>query len=161
MARTRLLVSACLAGEACRYDCRAKPDAAAVAAVRAGEAIALCAEQLGGLPTPRPAAEIVGGDGHNVLAGTAAVVTIEGEDCTDAFVRGAHIVAERAVAAGVTRAVLQARSPSCGAGTIYDGTHAGKLVPGDGVLAALLRSRGIAVTSVRGTSPESSASAPV
>jgi uncharacterized protein YbbK (DUF523 family) len=161
MDRTRLLVSACLAGEACRYDCRAKPDAAAVAAVRAGEAIALCAEQLGGLPTPRSAAEIVGGDGYDVLAGTAAVVTIEGEDCTDAFVRGAQIVAERAVAAGVTRAVLQARSPSCGAGTIYDGTHSGQLVPGDGVLAALLRSRGIAVTSVRGTSAESNTSAPV
>lgn len=146
------LVSACLGGLPCRYDARAKPEPAIVEAVRAGHAIPACAEQLGGLPTPRPAAEIVGGDGQQVLDGSARIVTAEGEDVTDAFVRGAELVAEIASQHGVAEAVLQARSPSCGAGTIYDGSHSGTLTSGDGVLAALLKRNGVPIRVIRGYS---------
>ncbi|MGO2140553.1 MAG: DUF523 domain-containing protein [Leucobacter sp.] len=150
MDRELVLVSSCLAGMPCRYDGNARPDPAIVEAVREGRAIPACAEQLGGLPTPRPAAEIVGGDGADVLDGTAAVVDIHGEDVSAPFVAGAEAVAAIAAERGVTRAVLQARSPSCGCGVVYDGSHSGALVEGDGVLTALLKRRGIEITPVRG-----------
>lgn len=148
------LVSSCLAGLPCRYDARARPDTTVVQAVAAGKAIPACAEQLGGLPTPRPPVEIVGGDGHEVLAGTATVLTVDGDDLTAEFVRGAELVADIAATNGITHAVLQARSPSCGCGTIYDGSHSGALMNGDGVLAAVLKSRGVTVEARRGESPQ-------
>lgn len=148
--RELTLVSSCLAGLPCRYDGRAKPDPTIVQAVREGRAVPACAEQLGGLPTPRPAAEIVGGDGHDVLAGRARVLGQQGKDFTEEFISGAHRVAAIAAEHGITRATLQARSPSCGAARIYDGSHSGTLVAGDGVLAALLRSRGMTIEAIRG-----------
>lgn len=140
------LVSACLAGVPCRYDGGAKPDPAIVRAVAEGRALPACAEVAGGLPTPRPPAEIRGGDGADVLRGTARVVTEQGADVTAEFVVGARRVADEAVARGVRAAVLQPRSPSCGCGRVYDGSFSGGLVDGDGVLAAALRARGIGVT---------------
>ena len=92
------LVSACLAGVPCRYDGGAKPDAAIVRAVAEGRALPACAEVAGGLPTPRPPAEIRGGDGADVLRGTARVVTEQGADVTAEFVDGARRVADEAVA---------------------------------------------------------------
>lgn len=145
-----MLVSACLAGVPCRYDGGALPDAEVVALVAAGEAVAVCPEVAAGLPTPRGAAEIVGGDGHDVLDGRARVVTASGEDCTAAFRRGAALVIAEVTARGLTTAVLQARSPSCGAGAIHDGRFAGRVVPGDGVLAAALVRAGVRVESRRG-----------
>lgn len=111
----------------------------------------MCPEVLGGLSTPRRPAEIVGGDGADVLDGRAVVVTDEGEDVTEEFVAGARAVADLAAEHGIERAVLQSRSPSCGCGSIYDGSFGGTLVDGDGVLAALLVRRGVTVTSIRGT----------
>lgn len=84
--------------------------------------------------------------------GRARVLTLDGRDVTTEFVAGARVVADRASDAGATHAVLQSRSPSCGCGRIYDGTHSGRLVDGDGVLAALLLRRGVAVESRRGSS---------
>lgn len=140
-----VLVSACLAGVPCRYDGAAKPDPAIISMVEAGRAIPVCAESAGGLPTPRPPAEIRGGDGTAVLSGVARVVTVDGEDVTDAFVEGARAVASLARERGARSAILQDKSPSCGARRIYDGTHHGRLVEGQGVLAAVLTAQGIAV----------------
>lgn len=154
MPRDLVLVSSCLAGFPCRYDGRARSDETIIQAVREGRAIPACAEQLGDLPTPRPAAEIIGGDGHDVLGGTAQVVTLGGEDVTAPFVAGARAVAAIAAEQGVTRAVLQDRSPSCGCGVIYDGSHTGELIAGDGVVAALLKEQGVSVTSLRGQHSE-------
>jgi uncharacterized protein YbbK (DUF523 family) len=97
------------------------------------------------LPTPRPAAEIVGGDGSDVLAGRARVLTRDGTDVTDAYVRGARIALEAAQKAGAATAILKARSPSCGRDLIYDGTHSRTLTAGNGVTAALLLAHGITV----------------
>lgn len=140
------LVSACLLGQACRYDGASKPSAAAFAQVEAwraagDEVIAVCPEELGGLGTPRPAAELRGGDGHRVLDGMALVVaTADGSDVTQAFVAGAR--AALAQAPGATSALLKANSPSCGVGvTEIDGQRR----PGDGVFAALLRRSGVAI----------------
>lgn len=151
MSESPFLVSSCLAGVPCRYDGNARPNPEMVRAVQEGRAIPACAEELGGLPTPRPPAELVGGDGADVLRGTAAVVTDAGEDVTEAFVAGARRVVDIAIDTGVTEAVLQAQSPSCGCGIVYNGSHSGALVEGDGVLAALLKQRGIRVTPLRGS----------
>lgn len=140
-----VLVSACLAGRACRFDGSSNEDSEVTRLVAEGRAILVCPEEDGGLGTPRPPAEIVGGDGHDVIAGRARVVTGTGVDVTDAYVEGARKALAAARTVGATRAILKARSPSCGKGAIYDGSFERKLGTGDGVTAALLDKAGIAV----------------
>ncbi|MFF8773160.1 DUF523 domain-containing protein [Kitasatospora sp. NPDC015120] len=144
----KVLVSACLAGVPCRYDGRARTARVVEDLVAGGRAVVVCPEGAGGLPTPRPAAEIVGGDGADVLDGRARVVDAAGTDCTEEFTAGARAALAAAEASGARRALLTARSPSCGCGQVYDGTFGGTLRPGDGVTAALLRRAGIAVDAV-------------
>ncbi len=103
----------------------------------------VCPEEEGGLPTPRPAAEIEGGRGQSVLEGTARVVTKTGTDVTDIYVEGARVAVERAESQGCVAAILKARSPACGCGAVYDGTFSRTLTEGDGVTAAALRGAGI------------------
>lgn len=142
-----ILVSACLAGCACRFDGSASTQDALARLVSEGRAVMICPEEDGGLTTPRPPAEIVGGDGHDVLAGRARVVTDRGVDVTAAYVRGAETALAAARAAGASTAVLKARSPSCGKGVIYDGSFSRSTRPGDGVTVALLQENGIEVVS--------------
>jgi uncharacterized protein YbbK (DUF523 family) len=113
---------------------------------------------LGGLPTPRAAAELQGGDGDAVVGGTgeARVVNIEGEDVTAAYRRGAEAAVAVAKAVGAQRAVLKARSPSCGSSAVYDGTFSRRLVPGRGVTAAALAAAGLEV----GSEEDAAAAAP-
>jgi uncharacterized protein YbbK (DUF523 family) len=143
----RVLVSACLAGRACRFDGSSNPDDFVTRLVASGRAVLVCPEVDGGLRTPRPPAEIIGGSGDDVLAGRARVVTSGGTDVTDAYIAGARRALAMAERSGAKSAVLKARSPSCGRGEIYDGTFSGKTAPGDGVTAALLRAHGIDVLS--------------
>jgi uncharacterized protein YbbK (DUF523 family) len=140
-----VLVSACLAGRACRFDGSADPHDAVGELVAAGRAVLVCPEVDGGLGSPRPPAEIVGGDGGDVLAGRARVVTKGGVDVTDAYVAGARRALEAAQRSGARRAILKARSPSCGRGRVYDGGFTRTLRDGDGVTAALLQAHGIEV----------------
>jgi len=102
---------------------------------------------MGGLPTPRPPAEIVGGDGDDVLEGRARVVSAAGEDVTAQFLAGAREALRLAGAVGAKAAILKERSPSCGSGAIYDGTFRGAVRAGQGVTAALLRRHGVQVFS--------------
>lgn len=143
--RPPILVSACLAGLATTHAGVAKPNAFVMELVRQGRAVLVCPEQLGGLPTPRPAAEIVDGSGSSVLGSSARVVDVEGRDVTANYLRGAREAAKVARLAGCTTAILKARSPSCGHGRIHDGTFSGVLREGDGVTAALLAAQGIEV----------------
>jgi len=145
-----VLVSACLAGRRCRFDGSANPDDEVASLVAEGRAVLVCPEVDGGLGTPRPAAEIEGGDGHDVLAGRARVLTGEGRDVTAQYVKGAERALEAAREAGATRAILKSRSPSCGCGAIYDGSFSRTQREGDGVTAALLREHGIEVGSAEG-----------
>lgn len=144
---TKLAVSACLLGEPCRYNATAKPDAAVRERALSQGAVPICPECLGGLPTPRLPSEIVGGDGEDVLDGRAKVVDKEGRDVTAAFIQGAKEALALCKEAGVQEAVLKARSPSCGVGTIYDGSFSGRCRPGLGVTAALLGRHGIALST--------------
>ncbi|WP_329540778.1 DUF523 domain-containing protein [Streptomyces sp. NBC_01358] len=146
-----VLVSACLRGVPCRFDGQGRASAEMTAALGGRAPVAFCPEAAAGLPTPRRPAEIVGGDGHDVLDGRARVVDDTGHDVTDAFVDGARRALEAAREAGCTEALLMARSPSCGRGAVYDGTFAGELRrEGDGVTAALLERHGIAVRPATG-----------
>jgi uncharacterized protein YbbK (DUF523 family) len=144
-----VLVSACLLGVACNHEGRGSWRAVMQDLEKRYRLVPVCPEVLGGLTTPRPAAEIQGGsgDGADVLAGRAVVTNVAGGDVTAAYRRGAEEAVRIARAAGATRAVLKARSPSCGASAVYDGTFSRRLVPGQGVTAAALRAAGIEVCS--------------
>ena len=132
----------------CRYDGTASPSGPALEAARAGRAIPVCPEIMGGLPTPRPRAEISGGDGAAVLAGKAHVLTEDGRDVTAAFLRGAEEALRLSQLCGIQEAWLKARSPSCGVSCVYDGTFAGRVRSGRGVTAALLSTAGIRLREI-------------
>ena len=100
------------------------------------------------MPTPRPAVEIVGGDGNDVLDGKARVLTADGVDKTEEFLKGAQFALELAQSQSATSVILKSKSPSCGCGEIYDGTFSKILSSGDGVTTALLKRHGIEVISI-------------
>lgn len=147
MKRSPILVSACLAGERCRYDGKDKTCPEVVRLVAAGEAVPFCPEVAGGLMTPRPLAEIQGGDGTDVLAGRARVVNREGKDVTDLYLAGVRAGVELARRLGIRKAILKERSPACGVRAIYDGGFRGGLRSGRGVFAAALEQAGVLVCS--------------
>ncbi len=141
----KILVSACLLGVNCRYDGGNSRDENTIKLHNTDELIPVCPEEVGGLSTPRPPVEIVGGDGNDVLDGKAKVMTVDGEDKTEEFLKGARHALELAQSQGATRVIFKAKSPSCGSGTIYDGSFSGTLISGDGVTTALLKRHGIEV----------------
>lgn len=146
----RVLVSACLIGEPVRYNGAHKGSGHPILTRwRAeGRVVALCPEIAGGLPVPRPPAEIAGGaGGAAVLAGRARVVDREGHDLSPAFVAGAQQAVALARQHGLRLAVLKENSPSCGSATTHDGRFGPGLVPLPGVTTAALRAAGVAVFS--------------
>jgi uncharacterized protein YbbK (DUF523 family) len=113
---------------------------------RDGRLVAVCPEQLGGLPTPRPPAEIADAhDGPAVLDGRGRVIETGGADITSAFVQGAQAALKLALDHGCRFALLTDGSPSCGSGLIYDGSFTGRRHAGEGVAAELLRHHGVTV----------------
>lgn len=144
----RILISACLLGQPVRYDGRglAQTDALLARWQAAGLLVPICPELAGGLGVPRPAAELEAGhQGCDVLAGRAQVRTREGQDQSEAFVRGAEAALALAQREGCRFAVLTERSPSCGSSQLYDGGFGGRLRAGEGVTTALLRRHGLRV----------------
>lgn len=133
-----VLVSACLLGVRCNHLGAANVSPAVVALGETYHLVPVCPETVGGLPTPRPAAEIQA-DG--------AVRTADGTDVTDAYRRGAEHAVRVAVASRAAAAVLKERSPSCGCHQVYDGSFTRTRVAGEGVTAAALRAAGIPVCS--------------
>lgn len=130
-----ILVSACLLGAACKYSGGDNFCPKVAALVKDYQLVPVCPEQLGGLPTPRTPAERQGD----------RVITKDGRDVTDAYSCGAQEAWKLAQLFGCDTAILKARSPSCGARGIYDGTFTGTVIPGSGVTAELLRDAGIRV----------------
>lgn len=124
----KILVSACLLGIACRYDGKMKPNADVIRLGEKYELIPVCAEVLGGLPTPRPPAEIVKNRVFNCM----------GIEVTENYKKGAMAVLDIARKNRCKIAVLKSNSPSCGNKMVYDGTFTGTLVEGMGVLCRLL-----------------------
>jgi uncharacterized protein YbbK (DUF523 family) len=131
-----ILVSACLLGVNCQYNGESDFTRELLEFLKnKGEFIAVCPEVLGGLPIPRDGAEIVG----------KKVKTAVGKDVTKQFLKGAERVLKIAKENNVKLAILKAKSPSCGAGWIYDGTFSQNLIKGDGITAALLKKNKIKV----------------
>jgi uncharacterized protein YbbK (DUF523 family) len=144
----RILVSACLLGAKVRYH---GGDAACDHPILErwrdeGRLVSVCPERDGGLPTPRPPAEIVGGaSGEGVIQRLAVVQTADGTNLSDAFRRGAESALETAKRHGIRVALLKEGSPSCATSYVYDGTFSSTRVAGSGVTAALLESAGVRV----------------
>ncbi len=142
------IVSACLAGENCKWNGKNNLSEAVRKMLERGEAVAACPEMLGGLSTPRKPCGILGGDGADVLDGKASVRSVGGgENFTAQFVKGAEELLKIAKASGADEAILKARSPSCGCGATWklDGNLENHVAEGDGVAAALLKRNGIKV----------------
>jgi len=146
---TLLLVSACLLGAPVAYDGGGRCLEELLPFGARGRVIPVCPEVAGGLPIPRPSAEIVGGSGADVLGGRARIVAVDGADVTESYLRGAEIALAVAERHGCTVALLRERSPSCGVHRIYNGTHSHRQKPGEGVTTALLRQNGVRVYSDR------------
>lgn len=127
-----VLVSGCLAGLQTRYDDSIASSRSCLERLEETTWIPVCPEQLGGLPTPRCAADIVGGNGADVLRGSARVVCKDGTDVTEAFIKGARQVLEIATRQEISAVYLKSRSPSCG-------------VTRQGVTAALLKQHGFSL----------------
>lgn len=141
-----IIISACLCGVNCKYSGGNNYNEKAMGLFQQGKAVMVCPEQMGGLSTPRPPSEIIGGTGADVLDGKCKVMTVNcKDDVTDKFIKGAEEAMRLAKECGASLAILKSRSPSCGHGTIYDGSFTGTKINGNGVAAELLERNGIRV----------------
>ncbi|MFD0826361.1 DUF523 domain-containing protein [Neobacillus sp. M.A.Huq-85] len=142
-----ILVSSCLAGLDVRYNRTNCLNDKISKLVEENKAITICPELLGGFSTPREPAEIIGGNGEDVLDGNAKVVDKSGKDVTQLYIKGAYSTLEQAIELNATLVVLKENSPSCGSSTIYNGEFTEKKIMGMGVTSALLKRNGLKVIS--------------
>ncbi len=133
--KTKILVSACLLGENCKYNGSNNKNEDVIALSEKFQLIPVCPECFGGLPTPRVPSEKRG----------SRVFSKSGEDLTEEFFSGAEKTLYIARESNCSAAVLKERSPSCGFGVIYDGTFSNTLCEGNGITADLLNKNNIAV----------------
>ena len=130
-----ILVSRCLMGDNCRYKGDNCFNDRIAALSERHTLIPVCPEVLGGLATPRSPSERVGDK----------VVSKDGKDVTAEYLAGAEKTLQIARESNVSLCIFKAKSPSCGHGTIYDGTFSGNLIPGEGVTAELMIKSGYRV----------------
>jgi uncharacterized protein YbbK (DUF523 family) len=140
-----ILVSACLLGVDCKYSGTNNLNKKVLETFKNDTLIPICPEQLGGLTTPRTPAEIIAGDGADVISGIAKVMDKDGQNVTGNFIRGAEETLKVAQLLNCKKAVLKAKSPSCGCGHIYDGSFSHTIRSGNGVSTQLLIDNGIEV----------------
>ena len=126
------LISSCLVGINCRYNGTCTSDKSLMKLIEDGRAIAVCPEQLAGLPTPRESCEII------KESQIVKVKSKSGYDYTPDFKRAALETLKICNQYNITAAILQSRSPSCGFGKIYSGDFSGELIEGNGLTADLL-----------------------
>lgn len=143
--KKKYLISACLVGENVRYDGKNCLQQQLKRLIVTGQAVIICPEVFGGLPTPRSAGEIIGGNGTDVLNGHAKVIDTLGNDVSIEFILGAQKALKLAQDNQVTYVILKANSPSCGSWFIYDGTFSGQKIEGKGITTALLEQHGFKV----------------
>ena len=134
----KILVSACLAGDDCKYNGGNNYNEKLAEYVKDNEVIKVCPEVLGGLPIPRKPGEIVGGIVRNE----------DGTSVDREYREGAEKALKIALKNEVDVAILQSRSPSCGVKEIYDGTFSKTKIPGHGVFAGMLIENGIRVLDI-------------
>lgn len=134
-----ILVSACLCGVNCKYNGKNNLNEEMLELLKKGEVLLVCPEQMGGLETPRNPSEI------KIINNEVKVFMKDGRDVTENYKKGAEEVLRLAKELNIKKAILKKKSPSCGCGEIYDGTFTDKLIPGNGITAALLLENGIEV----------------
>ena len=134
----KIAVSACLLGTNCKYNGGNNYSETLAEYIKDHEVIPFCPEVEGGMPVPRPAVEIVNG----------RIQTKDGEDFDDIFRYGVQVVMERLEKEHIDMAILQSRSPSCGAHQIYDGSFTKTLIEGQGLLALALMKAGIKTVDI-------------
>lgn len=135
--KEKILVSACLVGVNCKYDGTNNDNEKVIEYLKDKEMILICPEVWGGLTTPRDPSEVLG----------SKVISNKGKDVTENFQRGAEETLKLAKKFGIKKALLKAKSPSCGSGKIYDGTFSKTIIDGYGVTAKLLKDNGIEIIS--------------
>jgi len=131
----KILVSACLLGVNCKYNGNNNYNEEVMEYLKDKYVIPICPEIMGGLPTPRVPAEIKGGK----------VMTQNNIDVTKNYEKGAEEVLNLAKKFGVKKALLKAKSPSCGYLKIYDGTFNNNLIAGNGITAKALIENGFEI----------------
>ena len=134
----KVIVSACLAGDNCKYNGGNNINQKMMGFLKSHEMLKVCPEVLGGLPTPRPSAEIVDGK----------VINTEGKNITKEFTLGAQKAFEIVQKEKPDLIILQSRSPSCGIKQIYDGTFSGNKIAGHGLFAELCIKAGYKVLDI-------------
>ena len=131
----KVLVSACLLGDNCKYDGGNNRNESVIKFVAGHKVVPVCPEVLGGLPTPREPSELIGN----------RVINKDGISVDEQFRTGAKEALTIALENEVDMAILQSRSPSCGVNEVYDGTFTETLIPGRGIFAQMLDDAGIKV----------------
>ena len=131
----KILVSACLLGENCKYNGGNNLCPAVVTFCEGKEVIPVCPETQAGYGCPRTPIEIVNGvlldrNGNNVDAPMRKAIA----DILDSIQQQ-----------DIECAILKSRSPTCGVRQVYDGTFSGKLVDGSGLFAQALKDAGYKV----------------
>ena len=140
------MVSACLLGIKCAWDGKTRyKNKKVIELLRKEILIPVCPEQLGGLATPREFQEIEKGSGDDILNGKSRVKNKIGQDVRRQFIRGAKEALKIARQYNIKEFIAKSRSPSCGCGSIYDGSFSKRLIKGDGVTVALFKRDGIKV----------------
>ena len=135
MEKEKILVSACFIHSGYKYSGGANINDSIIGLAEKYDFVLICPEVFGGLKSPRPASEIVGDKVINTL----------GEDVTFNFISGAEKALELAKKHNCKKAILKAKSPSCGKGFIYDGTFSHTVISGNGVAAKMLMENGVTV----------------
>ena len=134
----KIMVSACLAGENCKYNGGNNRNEKIIELISQNEAVLVCPEVLGGLPTPRIPAEIVDG----------TVINRDGISVDMEYRRGAEETLRIAEQEKPDIVILQSRSPSCGVNQRYDGTFSGTRIDATGITAELLIKNGFRVIDI-------------
>lgn len=137
MKKEKILVSACLLGTNCKYNGGNNKNNKVLNFLKDKEVIPICPEILGGLTTPRDPAERV----------ENRVMTNKRQDVTKEFLKGAEETLYLAKLLDIKKALLKAKSPSCGNKEIYDGSFKGNIINGIGVTAELLKENGIEIVN--------------
>lgn len=142
----KILVSACLLGERVRFDGKSKYLEGLEELSRYHELIPFCPEVSGGLAVPRESAEIKGtASGILDNSDSSHVISVSGNDFTAQFLEGAGKALNICIEKGIKLAILKSKSPSCGYGRVYDGSHTRTLIDGNGVTAQILIDNDITV----------------
>lgn len=136
--KPKIAISACLLGCPCRYDGKSTYSEQVARLAEVYELIPICPEMSAGLPTPRTPIERKDG----------RIIDKNGKDLTDRLNKGAKKTIDFLKKEKITTIITQQRSPSCGAGKIYDGTFSGKLIEGDGCFVEMARKAGLDCRSV-------------